>query len=381
MRVVCARALEVSASARKTRLFFACREVAPRMMRAMLIRLDSSAKWVLGGCLFVAACGSDTAPNAVTMTPDPVQGSDPEPAADAGLTPDASPGAAVDAAPPASSGRDVDDAAPPPHPLAGRYAVRTVSYAKISISGSGKKTLDIINKGVLVSVADISSAGQVTERMCFLELIQDRAAIWSRPSATQSLPASVATLRLEGDSYVRSRDSDRTRIAWKSELPADCTADGVSSSSGCVCVLGDELPASPNDCRLTDPDGDGLKGIRLAGGNRTPTFEEAPMASAQIVAGKAIEWKLPTTGGAKIVGKVDGSVELSVVSAEGALATLNAVDPAACPSETGHVELVRGDFDCATLLAGRARDLDSLGLFDPRLDMPPDAAGCPTPAP
>jgi hypothetical protein len=269
------------------------------------------------------------------------------------------------------------------HPLRGRYAVRMVSYARQKTSVSGA-AVDVINKGVLLSIADVSATGVVTEHLCAIELINaDGLFSWTKPSATEKIPDSVAPLAQRDGGWVRTLASDRTPVAWSpQQQPADCTP-GAQHSSGCTCYANDAFPTKPDDCRVTDLDGDGLPGVKLSVGVERP----ADLATAeglftvQVAAVKSIEWRLPQSGSDKLVGQVSGSIEQSQLSVAGQVASeVGKVRNASCPDSLGHVELVRGEFTCQTLLAGRAMDPDTLKVFDIELDAePPAIEACPDP--
>ena len=269
------------------------------------------------------------------------------------------------------------------HPLRGRYAVRTVSYARQKTTAAGQ-AVDVVSKGVLLSVADISAAGVVKEHLCFVELLnQDGLFSWIEPSGAQHIPDSTAQLEEHDGSFVRPSAADKTNVSWSSsKQPASCAA-GTTDSSGCLCFAADTLPSDPKDCRVTDLDQDGLPGLKLSVSLERPldpATASAPV-TMQIAGVKAVEWRLPEQSGEQLLGKVDGSIEQNQLSVAGDLVgQLEKVKSANCGSDTGHVELVRGDFDCAMLLAGRPTHVDDYGIFDAKLDaVPPLPTACPDP--
>ena len=353
-----------------------------------------------------SACGDDDK-RAETQTSDSAVGAAPDPqlVRDAGLT---TPPTTPPTMPPTAVGPDgtggldagissIDGGAEPPlamqpdaspatpHPLSGRYAVRTVSYARQKTAVAGQ-TVDVVSKAVLLSVADVSPAGLVNEHLCLLELYNDEGlATWSSPAGTEKVPDSMVLLERRGDVFVRPREEDVTAVSWSNaNRPADCGADGGVHSTGCTCVAGDTLPTLATDCRVRDLDGDNIPGLKLSvGGMRPvdPNMGEA-LFTLQVAAVKAVEWRLPSTmADARVVGTVAGNVDQAQLSVQGELAgQLGQVKNATCPSDTGHVELVRGDFDCAKLLAARRTNIDSYGVFDVGLDArSPEPSACPDP--
>ena len=269
------------------------------------------------------------------------------------------------------------------HPLRGHYAVRTVSYARQKTTAAGE-AIDVVSKGVLLSVADISSTGVVKEHLCFVELInQDGLFSWITPNGSEHIPDSTAQLEEHNGSFFRPSAADRTEVSWSAaKQPTGCVA-GTTDSSGCLCFASDTLPSDPKDCRVTDLDQDGLPGIKLSVSLERPVDLASATApvSLQIAGVKAIQWQLPEQSAMQLIGKVDGSIEQNQLSVAGDLAgQLDKVKSANCGSDTGHVELVRGDFDCAMLLAGRAMHVDDYGVFDAKLDgTAPLATACPDP--
>lgn len=295
------------------------------------------------------------------------------PGADAACASDATPYACTCAADPTRC----------THPLQGQYAVRTVSYARQKTTAAGTE-VDLVSKGVLLSVADISAAGAVKEHLCFIELVNpDGLYSWILPSGTERIADSMATLQEVDGQFVRALAADRTSVSWSAaNQPADC-APGSTHSSGCSCFAADTLPSDPKDCRVTDLDQDGAPGLKLVVSPERPLDPAtgAALFAVQIAGVKAVEWRLPEAPAAKLVGKVEGSVEQNQLSVEGELAgQIGKVRSATCASDSAHVELVRGQFDCTKLLAGRAADLDGYGIFDPGLDgVRPETTACPDP--
>lgn len=355
-----------------------------------------------------SACGDDDK-RAETQTSDSAVGAAPDPQ----LLPDANIGLppTTPTMPPTAVGPDgaggldaglasIDAGAEPPvamqpdaspttpHPLSGRYAVRTVSYARQKTEVAGQM-VDLVSKAVLLSVADVSPAGLVNEHLCLLELYNDEGlATWSAPSGTEKVPDSMVLLERRGEVFVRPREEDVTAVSWSNaNRPADCGADGGVHATGCTCVAGDALPTLPTDCRVRDLDGDNIPGLKLSVGGMRPVDPNMGDAlfTLQVAAVKAVEWRLPSTpstmADARVVGTVAGNVDQAQLSVQGELAgQLGQVKNATCPSDTGHVELVRGDFDCAKLLAARRTNIDSYGVFDVGLDARrPEPSACPDP--
>ncbi|MET0286083.1 MAG: hypothetical protein ABW352_16500 [Polyangiales bacterium] len=348
--------------------------------------------------LYVVACGEDDrepleqSDSAVSAAPDGGTGSDaaradtgvpiedaraPDVAIDANVPLDAGPDASACAGDACVSDAEVS------HPLAGRYAVRTVSYTRQQALAAGIE-LDFVAKGVLLSVADVSASGQVKEQLCFVELVTAEGPFsWIPPASAQRIAGSTVTLARDGATYVRAGAQDRTLVSWSADKqPADCVP-GTTHASGCACYAADTLPSAPDDCRVNDLDEDGKPGLKLAVAFERPvdlaSAQEA--VSVQIAGIKTVEWRLPTQPADKLVGSVVGSVEQNQLSVDGELASqLGKVKSTTCPSELGHVELVRGELDCAGLLAGRATNVDSYGLFDVNLDKErPLPEACPEP--
>lgn len=382
--------------------------------RVPLARVVFVCSWLL----LSAACGDDSDPKPVQQT-DSAVGATPVtpnvtpptssvtndagigiPAMDAAIPPplDAGPGI-MDAAGQKPDAPDCNVDATPyacacaanpascAHPLAGRYAVRTVSYARQKAVAAGAP-VDVVSKGVLLSVADISPTGVVKEHLCLLELINpDGMYSWVAPAATQRIPDSTATLEERNGGFVRPLAGDKINVSWSPEKqPADC-APGTTHSTGCLCFDAGLLPSDPKDCRVTDLDEDGTPGLKLAVSPERPVdpATAASLLDVSIAGVKAVEWRLPGTAktgaGAQVVGGVEGSVSQNQLSVTGDLAAeIGKVQSATCASDTAHVELVRGDFDCTAVMAGRTKDLDGHGIFHPALDaVRPEPTACPDP--
>lgn len=348
---------------------------------------------LVGVSVVLVACGSDDSTEPVDATGGPATASQsdagtPPPASDAGATglDAAAPGPTAPTQPTTDGGSvpappaPTDGAPSTSHPLAGRYAVRTVSYAVTPVLGQS-----IVNKGVLVSTAEVGPTGVVTEQLCFLEVLNEQLVSWAAPADLAQIPASTVPLVEQGGEYVRARDGDRTRIGWSTTQPADCVA-GTRHSSGCLCAEGDSLPTAPNDCRLVDPESDGKRGLRLAfdqAQSRPADLSSKGKLGVFVAAVKAIEWRLPTRLVSPMVGKVSGTLEQKQLAGDGVpLGALGNVQTVACPSASGHVQLVQSNLTCAQLLAARTgANIDSLGLFDAALDGTAPAASTCTGAP
>jgi hypothetical protein len=270
------------------------------------------------------------------------------------------------------------------HPLAGHYAARTQFYAHQKASIEGTDDLDLISKGALLSVVDIAANGIASEHYCFLEIVSpEDIFIWSSPDAVQEIPDTAIQLEQRAGRFVRPLAAHQGYFGWSPAAePADCVA-GQMHASGCSCAADELLPTSEDDCRVLDIDSDGLPG-----GSMYLDFAQAADPSVgsmllklNIVALLNLEWNLGPLAGGRSVGTIAGGLEQAVLSLEGSLGTsVGALDNTMCPSESGHVELVRGDFTCASILAGRATDNASYGIFDVALDAaPPTLAACPGP--
>jgi hypothetical protein len=258
------------------------------------------------------------------------------------------------------------------HPLTGRYAARTQFYAsqRASIASS---PLDLISKGSVLSLVEVSAAGVATEHYCFLELESPDGPlfVWSPAATVQKIPDTAVALEQRGDRFVRPLTAHQAYFGWSPEgAPADCVS-GEMHASGCVCVAPDTLPSDEDDCRLRDIDEDGV-----AGGSMYLDFEQPdPSATStqlklNVVALLNLEWSLEPPVGNQIVGDIAGGLEQAVLSLEGELAEdVEDLENRMCNSALGHVELVRGDaFTCASILAGRATDPIAYGIFEAALD-------------
>ncbi len=267
-----------------------------------------------------------------------------------------------------------NDAAETIHPLAGRYAVRTVLYARQKANVAGSE-LDIISEGTLLSVADISRAGVVTEHYCFIETANAEGIYsWTQPSATENIPNSVVALVREGDAFVRAEEDDRSYVSWSpASQPVDCVRDELHAT-GCLCGDPGALPVDARDCRVFDLEGDGALGgalfIHLA--RATDPSRAEHLVKLSIVGDKAIAWRIDATQpGPNLVGAIAGGIAQSELGRAGDPELLQLFGPirnSVCPGSYGHVELVPGDFSCDTILAGRGLDIDGYGMFDTTLD-------------
>ncbi len=289
------------------------------------------------------------------------------------------------------------DATVPPHPLAGKYAVRTVIYARQKAEAAGTE-LDLISEGTLLSVVDINDTGLATEHYCFIETANSGGiSSWTLPAATENIPNSVAQLSRVGDEYVRDQAADLTYVSWSPMgQPADCV-EGEMHSTGCLCGDPDGLPVDAKDCRVLDLDGDGEPGGTLFVGAARPTdpSDGENLVRLSIVGKKAIEWRIAAgQTGPSIKGAITGGLDQSEVGRrrgskpeqddDSLLNLFSRIRNSICPGSYGHVELVRGDFSCDGLLAARSEaDLDSYGVFDTTLDsdlgQKVDAEGTPIP--
>jgi hypothetical protein len=312
--------------------------------------------------------------------------------------PDASEGdAQIDAATPdaggCSAGQPADacgvcggDGASCRHPLTGRYAARTQFYASqhASIGGS---PLDLISKGSVLSLVEVSAAGVATEHYCFLELESPDGPlfVWSTPATVQKIPNTAVALEQRGSRFVRPLAAHQAYFGWLPQgAPTDCVT-GQTHASGCLCVAPGALPSDEDDCRVRDIDED-----TVPGGSMYLDFElhtDPSITSTQlklnVVARLNLEWSLPPPVGNQIVGDIAGGLDQAVLSLQGELAEdVEDLENRMCDSALGHVELVRGDaFTCASILLGRAADPVGYGIFDDVLDGTfPTAAAC-EPAP
>jgi hypothetical protein len=270
------------------------------------------------------------------------------------------------------------------HPLTGRYAVRTQLYARQKAVIAGTE-LDLVSKVVVVSVADIDPEGVAHEHYCFLELSNtDGLFSWSPPTTVERVPDTAVQLEQTATGFVRPLDEHRAYFSWSPQaVPADCVA-GQVHATGCRCPSGSGLPTRADDCRVLDLEQDAVPGGAMYLGFAQPTDPNQVSSDLKlnIVTLLNLEWQLGASAGQVMVGDVGGGLDQAVLSMEGGLAAaVESINNAVCPPELGHVELVRGDFSCASVLAGRATDAASYGIFDPTLDgVPPAATACPDPS-
>lgn len=155
-------------------------------------------------------------------------------------------------------------------------------------------------------------------------------------------------------------------------------ADGTA----CTCPTSDGPPTRSDDCRLTDPDGDGVLGVRLAGSRmRSPDLSARDARLVASLAGtKAVAWRLRPEGDA-VRGEGSSGLALRFLGLTGDIESgLRNVRSASCSEDVEALELVRGDYDCAALVRARAVDPDTLGLFDPNVGRAlPSPAQCSDP--
>ena len=273
------------------------------------------------------------------------------------------------------------------HPLTGSYAARTQFYARQRTSVQGM-TLDLVSKGALLSLVDIDKRGIATEHYCFLEIASAEGVVsWTSPGALQQVPDTALPLEVDGDEVVRPLTSHQGRFSWSPEnAPADCVVD-QRHASGCLCVADEALPTRPDDCRVTDIDSDDKPGGKMyltLGALDDLDSTDAPV-KLNVVALLNLGWRLPGAASNQLVGSIEGGIQQAELSREGELSgALGEVRNAMCSDADGrtlgHVELVRGDFTCSSLLAGRATDAQSYGVFDESLDgEAPDVDACPNP--
>jgi len=272
------------------------------------------------------------------------------------------------------------------HPLAGNYAARTQFYARQRTRFQGSP-LDLVSKGVVLSLVDIDNFGVATEHYCFLEIASAEGVVsWTAPVTLQSVPDTALQLIENEARFVRPLDQHRARFSWNAEAPADCVA-GERRSSGCLCPGDDALPTVGDDCRVIDLDDDGSPGgkMYLTVGELPSVDSTEALVSLNVVALLSLGWRLPGDGSSPLVGSIEGGIQQAELSREGELSsTLGDVKSTMCAGPDGrtlgHVELVAGSFDCASLLAGRAADQAGYGVFDPALDgAPPAVDACPNP--
>jgi hypothetical protein len=270
------------------------------------------------------------------------------------------------------------------HPLAGRYAVRTQLYARQKAIAEDSE-LDLVSKGVLVSVADIDAQGAVREHYCLLELAStDSVYSWTVPATVELIPDTTIQLLEQDGKFVRPLAEHHAYLSWSPQgAPADCVA-GQMHANGCRCPSGTALPVSADDCRVTDIDQDAVPGGAMYIGFEPvvdPTVAGTDL-KLNLVLQFSLEWRLDAAATqGPLVGTIAGGLEQSVLSLSGELASLlGGIKNAVCSPDLGHVELVKGDFSCASLLAGRATNAETYGIFNTALDgEPPAVSACPDP--
>jgi hypothetical protein len=258
------------------------------------------------------------------------------------------------------------------HPLTGRYAARTQFYAsqRASILDA---PLDLVSKGSVLSLVEVSAAGVATEHYCFLELESPAGPlfVWSTAATVQKISDTAVPLEQRGDRFVRPLAAHQAYFGWSPQGgPTDCVT-GQMHASGCLCGAPGTLPSDEDDCRLRDIDEDGV-----AGGSMYLDFEQRdPSATStqlklNVVALLNLEWSLEPPAGNQIVGDIAGGLEQAVLSLQGDLAEdVKDLENRMCNSALGHVELVRGDaFTCESILAGRTADPVGYGIFNAALD-------------
>jgi hypothetical protein len=271
------------------------------------------------------------------------------------------------------------------HPLAGRYAVRTQLYTRQKAVAEGTE-LDLVSKGVLISIADIDAQGAVHEHYCLLELAsvsQEGVFTWTVPSAVQRIPDTTVPLVEQEGQFVRPLSAHKAYFSWSPQsAPADCVA-GQRHATGCVCPSGSGLPMSADDCRVGDIDQDGVPGGAMYIGFAPVEDPSLPGAELQLNLALqfGLEWRLDPAPGTRLVGDIAGGLDQAVLSLSGSFASsFGAIKNAVCPLDLGHVELVKGDFSCASLLAGRAENRATYGVFETLLDAEaPDIEECADP--
>jgi hypothetical protein len=258
------------------------------------------------------------------------------------------------------------------HPLFGRYAARTQLYAR-QRSTLGDSALDVVSKGVLLSVVDINAQGNASEHFCLLELggktvlagTELEIASWVKPSASQRIPDTNLPLQLTNGRYTRSLSAHKAYYGW---LPDSC-----SSSTA--------LPATASDCRVRDTDQDGVSGGAMLLNLEKPVSPEDADSVMQlnIASQLSFGWSLPATSAPQLVGNISGGFQLTELSRSGDAADLiGTIDNTACPENLGHIELVRNDAtSCAAIIAGRVANTETAGIFNVDLDSaPPAASAC-----
>lgn len=322
--------------------------------------------------------------NASDAAPEPVpDASESDAEADA-ATPDA--GGCPAGQPADACGVCGGDGASCRHPLTGRYAARTQFYA-LQHASIANTPLDLISKGSVLSLVEVSAAGVATEQYCFLELESPDGPlfVWSTPATVQQIPDTSVALEQRAGRFVRPLAQHRAYFGWSPQgTPSDCVT-GQPHASGCLCGAPDALPSDEDDCRVQDIDSDGVEGGSMYLDFTQPTDPAATSTQLKlnVVALLNMEWSLEPPTGNQIVGDIAGGLEQAVLSLQGELADdVEDLENRMCNSALGHVELVRGDaFTCASILLGRAADPVGYGIFNAALDGErPTAEAC-APAP
>jgi hypothetical protein len=265
------------------------------------------------------------------------------------------------------------------HPLFGRYAARTQLYARqrSELAETPPTVLDLVSKGVLLSLVDIDAEGRALEHFCLLELggstiIEEQTveiASWVKPSASQRIPDTTLSLQLTNGRYTRALAAHK---AYYGYLPDACSTSST-------------LPAGPTDCRVRDTDQDNVSGGAMFLNLEKPADPEAAdsLVELRVAALLSFGWSLPATASDKLVGTISGGFQLSELSrAEGPLSeAIGPVLNAPCPDNLGHIELVRSaSATCASIVAGRVADPVDANLFDVALDGPvPALSACTNP--
>ena len=319
------------------------------------------------------------------LTPDPADASEPEG--------DVSEDASVDAAtcpaelPADACGLCGGDGSSCRHALAGTYAARTQFYSRQRTSLEDS-AIDLVSKGVLLSLVDIDERGVAEEHYCFLEITSDEGVVsWTTPATLQRVPNSLVQLEEKESRFVRPLAAHRGYFSWSpGTAPADCVA-GQVHTSGCLCPTGDALPTRADDCRVTDIEQDGKPGgkMYLSLGELEDINSTEALIGLNVVALLNLEWRLQSKDDTHLVGAIQGGIEQTELSREGELSGAfgsikNAMCADAAGNTLGHVELVRGEFTCASLLAGRATDKQSYNIFADELDVEaPAVDSCPNP--
>ena len=258
------------------------------------------------------------------------------------------------------------------HPLAGSYAVRTQLYARQKAT-AGDGTLDLVSKGVVLSVANIDAPGTVQEHYCLLEISNEQGVFsWTTPAAMQAVADTQIALEQQGDKFVRPLAAHHGYFSFSpAAVPANCVP-GQLHASGCKCPSASStLPDDSLDCRVIDVDGDGIPGGKLHVGLAQPEdpADGESVIRLNIAALLNLEWRLGQRSDGRVLGAIGGGLEQVELSREGELSeAFGEIKNAMCPSELGRVELVAGDHTCATVLAARNIEKLDYGLFDLSLD-------------